>query len=196
MKKISRKYLALMEVARELFWKHGFKRVSVEEICHKSLVSKMTFYRYFPSKTDIAKAVYEQVADEGVSKFKEIMADESTSPEEKMQQMLQMKLEGTNEISREFLKDFYSNPELGLSSFVAEKSMMGWNEIINDFRWAQEKGWLRKDFKPELFLTVTSKTSEMITDENLLKMYSSPQELIMELSRLFTYGIMPVSEEK
>ncbi|MBW6499311.1 MAG: TetR/AcrR family transcriptional regulator [Bacteroidales bacterium] len=196
MKKISRKYLALMEAARELFWKHGFRRVSVEEVCHKALVSKMTFYRYFPNKMELAKAVYDKVADEGIENFKEIMADERTSPADKMQQMLQMKLEGTNDISQEFLKDFYSNPELGLSAYVEEKSRLAWNEIIRDFRHAQEKGWLRKDFKPELFLIVTSKMSEMITDETLLKMYDSPQELVMELSRLFTFGIMPDREEK
>ncbi len=196
MKKPSRKYQAIMEAARELFWKHGFKRVSVEEVCHKALVSKMTFYRYFPNKMELAKAVYDKVADEGIQNFKEIMADESTSPAEKMQQMLKMKLEGTNDISHEFLKDFYSNPELGLSAYVEEKSKFVWNEILSDFKTAQQKGWLRRDFKPELFLFATSKMSEMITNETLLKMYNNPQELVMELSRLFTFGIMPDREEK
>ncbi len=193
MKKTSRKHQAIMEAARELFWKHGFRRVSVEEICHKALVSKMTFYRYFKNKTELAKRVYDQVANEGIQRFREIMADETTSPVVKMQQMLQMKLEGTNDISQEFLKDFYSNPELGLSAYVEEKTRQVWNDIIQDYRKAQEKGWLRKDFKPELFLIVTSKISEMITNETLLKMYDSPQELVMELSSLFTFGIMPVS---
>lgn len=196
MKKNSRKYLALIEAARELFWKHGFRRVSVEEVCHKALVSKMTFYRYFPNKMELAKAVYEKVADEGIQNFKEIMADERTSPADKMQQMLQMKLEGTNDISQEFLKDFYSNPQLGLSAYVEEKSRFVWNEILSDFKKAQQKGWLRRDFKPELFLFATSKMSEMITNEALLKMYNTPQELVMELSRLFTFGIMPDGEEK
>ncbi len=190
-----RKYLALMNAARELFWKHGVKRVSVEEVCHKALVSKMTFYRYFANKLELAKAVYNQVADEGVLKFREIMTDEATSPVEKMQLMLKMKLAGTNDISREFLKDFYSNQELGLSAHIEAKSMEVWNEIINDFRVAQQKGWFRNDFKPEAFLIMTSKISELITDERLLQMFNSPQELIMELSKFFTFGIMPISEE-
>jgi AcrR family transcriptional regulator len=192
----SRKYLAIIGAARELFWKHGFRRVSVEEICHKALVSKMTFYRYFSNKVELAKVVYDKVAAEGILRFREIMADETTSPVVKMQQMLQLKLEGTNDISQEFLKDFYSNPELGLSAYVEEKSRQVWNEIIQDFHNAQKKGWLRKDFKPELFMFMTSKMSEMITNESLLKMYDSPQELLMELSKLFTFGIVPVTEEK
>ena len=39
----SKKQLELLKIARELFWKHGFKRVSIEEICQKASVSKMTF---------------------------------------------------------------------------------------------------------------------------------------------------------
>lgn len=193
MKETGKKYNDLLEAARELFWKHGFRRVSVEEVCHKALVSKMTFYRYFPNKTELAKAVYNKVADEGIQRFKEIMADESTSPVEKMQQMLQMKFEGSNDISREFLKDFYSNPKLGLSAHIEAKSRQAWVEIINDFKTAQQKGWFRKDFKPEALLIMTGKLSELVNDERLLQMYNNPQELVMELARFFTLGIMPVS---
>ncbi|MEE4177786.1 MAG: TetR/AcrR family transcriptional regulator [Bacteroides sp.] len=191
MKKTSRKYTALVSSAKDLFWKHGFKRVSVEEICHTALVSKMTFYRYFANKTELAKAVFDQVVDDAIGRFKGIMADDQTNAMEKMQQILQMKLEGTNDISPEFLQDFYSSPELGLSSHIEKKTHQVWEEIIKDFKLGQQKGWFRKDFKPEAFFVISTKISEMLSSPELLNLYDNPQELVMELTKLFTFGIVP-----
>ena len=187
----NKKHLSILNAAKTLFWKHGFRRVSVEEICLEAGVSKMTFYRHFGNKIELAKEVYRMVALEGVELFRQIMADETTTTRQKMEAMLTTKVEGTNEISKEFLNDFYRSPELGLSAYVEELSAKVWNELVHDFRQAQQKGWLRSDFNPEAFLLMSTKLIELITDERMQQMYESPQALVMELSRLFTYGIVP-----
>jgi AcrR family transcriptional regulator len=64
---------AILASSRELFWKHGFRRVTVDEICEKTGISKMTFYRYFANKTELAKAVFSQAANEGYDQFRIIM---------------------------------------------------------------------------------------------------------------------------
>ena len=102
-----------------------------------------------------------------------------------------MKMEGTNDISREFLMDFYSSDDTSLKSFVNDITSNSWNEIISSFRMAQEKSWFRKDFKPEFILYITKQLIPMFTDENLLKLYNTPQDLIMEFTNFFTYGISP-----
>ena len=53
----SKKYQHIVETAEELFFKHSVKRVSVEEICNKANVSKMTFYRYFSNKQELAEHI-------------------------------------------------------------------------------------------------------------------------------------------
>lgn len=185
------KHQSILNAAKTLFWKHGFRRVTVEEICREAGVSKMTFYKHFGNKIDLAKAVYQMAAEEGVEQFRQIMSDNATTTRQKMEAMLKMKMEGTTDISKEFLSDFYQSPELGLSVYVEEVSALVWKEIVQDFKIAQEKGWLRDDFKPEAFLLMSYKLLELITDERMLQMYDSPQDLVMELSRLFTYGIVP-----
>jgi AcrR family transcriptional regulator len=193
--RISRqKHQLLLDAGRQLFWKHGFRRVTVEEVCKKAGVSKMTFYRHFGNKIELARAVYERVATEGLARFKEILSDGTATVREKMEAMLQMKAEGTHDISPEFLNDFYSAPESDLPRFVAEVSQRVWAEIILDFRMAQEKGWMRQDFKPEAFLLITSMISKMVSDDQLLRFYDTPQDAVMDLARLFTYGIMPYSK--
>jgi AcrR family transcriptional regulator len=185
------RYVQLLVTAKDLFWKHGLKRVTVEEICREAGVSKMTFYKFFPNKVVLAKAVYDREVEDGYKKFKTIMEDGDTSPPEKMESILRLKLEGSNDISPEFMQDFYANPELGLLSHVEEKSREIWVEVIKDFKKAQHEGWLRKDFKPEGIFMFMNKFLDIFNDTDITALYGSPQELVMELTRFFIYGIIP-----
>lgn len=184
-----------METAKDLFWKHGLKRVSIEEICQKSGVSKMTFYRHFENKTELAKAVYEVMIQDSIQQFKSIMSDDSTSTAQKMEAMIRLKLEGTTDISREFLQDFYNSPELGLVDYINQRTYEVWNDMLKEFKTAQEKGWFRKDFKPEAFFILSQKMSELVNDPALLNLYNTPQELILEITKLLTYGLVPYQEK-
>ncbi len=186
----NKKYLKILATSRDLFWKHGFKRVSIEEVCLKAKVSKMTFYRFFPNKIELAKAVFDLVANEGLQKFKNVLTEDSTSSE-KIRKIMLMKMDGTHNISKEFLQDFYNDRELGLKEYIDEKTRLSWNEILNDFKQAQEKGWFRSDMKPEFLFYFSQKMGELLVDENLLKLYRTPQELILELTNFFAYGISP-----
>lgn len=184
----SKKHRQLLESAKDLFWKYGFKRVTVEEICETASVSKMTFYRFYQNKMEIAKAVFDMVIDKGIEDFRELMRSEISAPE-KMRKMLQMKFEGTNDISKEFMMDFYNNPDLEVSAHIQKRSGEVWMSIIEDFRQGQKEGWLRKDFKPEVILMLSQKIMELASDEKVLGLYSSPQDLVMEIANFFTYGI-------
>ena len=61
----------------------------------------MTFYRFYPIKIQLSKAVYDEEVNKGVLKFKALMT-EDIPPREKIRKMLFMKLEGTNDVSQEF----------------------------------------------------------------------------------------------
>lgn len=191
----SKKYEKVLATARELFWKHGFRRISIEEVCLQSGVSKMTFYRFFPNKIALAKAVYDREVNQGIGKFRSILSEPS-EPAEKIRKIMLMKMEGTHQISREFLQDFYGNRELGLRDYIEEKTRQSWAEIVSDFKEAQRKGWFRSDLKPEFLFFFSQKMGELISDEKLLNLYNSPQELVMEISRFVSYGISPRVPEK
>lgn len=176
--------------AKDLFWKHGFKRVTVEEICAKAGISKMTFYRYFQNKTELAKTVFDKTANEGYDQFRLILT-ENSSPDEKIEKILLLKFEGTHDISQEFLMDFYSDRDSGLKEYVQQKTNEIWQKIISDFKSAQENGIFRHDIKIELFLAISRKLMELLDDQNIIGLYSNPQEMIMESARLLMFGISP-----
>ena len=185
----SKKHKDIVSTAKELFWKYGFKRVTIEEVCATAKVSKMTFYKFYPNKLELAKAVFDMVVDDGVERFKLLMGSDAPVSE-KMRGMIQMKLEGANDISREFLADFYANPELGLSTYIEEKTRVVWADVITIFREGQQKGWFRNDFKPELLLILAQKAAELVTDSKVVALYNKPQDLVLELTSLITYGIV------
>lgn len=188
----TKKYNEIIRAAKDLFWKHGFRRVSVEEICQKADASKMTFYRFFPNKIELAKSVFDVASAEITKKFRDLLSSD-VPPAEKIRKMVLIELEGARGMSREFLQDFYSRePELQM--YVEVRMRTSWNEILTDFKAAQKRGEIRSDVKPEFILYIGEKMSDMVADEKLVAMYASPQEMIGEVMNFFAYGISPTHQ--
>lgn len=54
----------IVEVARKIFTRYGFRKTTMEEIASASSKGKSSIYYYFPSKEDIFRAVVEKEANE------------------------------------------------------------------------------------------------------------------------------------
>ena len=50
----------LLAVAFDLIWRQSYGSVSVDDICARAGVKKGSFYYFFPSKSDLAVAAYEE----------------------------------------------------------------------------------------------------------------------------------------
>lgn len=186
----SKKYQDIVEAARQLFWKYGYRKVTVDEICVAAQVSRMTFYRFFPGKLDTAKAVLDQVMDKAVQEFRVNMESEKPVPE-KISELIRMKFEGVHDISSEFMQDFYRNADLGLSDYMAKKAAQVWQEMIMDFQKAQAGGIIRKDLNLGFFFLISQKLIDLVRDEAFTSQFADPEEMIMEMANLFVYGIVP-----
>ena len=190
MEKQSGKFEAIAAAAKSLFWKHGIRRVSIEEICHDAGVSKMTCYKYFSNKTAIAKYLIEDMFESGIKAYKEIYHSD-ISYEEKVKKMLDLKMSNSHEMSQELLDDIYKNQDEELSETIEtiKKRMIG--IYLDDIREAQKIGEIRNDVKPEFMLYFLNNLTEMLTDQRLVSIYSNPQQMISEVMTFFFYGIMP-----
>jgi hypothetical protein len=148
----------------------------------------MTFYKYFPDKTELAKTVLTNIVNEGKEKFSKMMK-EDIPVSDKIKKIVLLKAESTNNISKEFLEDFYLGPEPELQYFVEKKTAEVWQSLLEDWKRAQEDGIFRKDFKPELLLHISFKLVDLLKDEKLNQLYDTPQEFIVEFAKLVAYGI-------
>ncbi len=185
----------ILATGKTLFWKHGFKRVTIEEICAAAQVSKMTYYKYFANKMELVKAIMEKTMKESIDRYKSIMNSDVPFTE-KIEMQLQMKMEGTSEISSEFLDDLMIHGEPEMMEYMQNMSRRVLEIVHADYVAAQKKGEIRQDVKPEFIIYFLNHIYEMLKDEHLVKMYRDPNELAMELTRFFFYGIASRSEEK
>ena len=71
--KDNKKFQDTITTAKMLFWKHGIKRVSIEEICKEASVSKMTFYKFFKNKEALAEYLLVNVLTEWHVQYRVIM---------------------------------------------------------------------------------------------------------------------------
>ena len=193
-KKISKKEVDLIAAGKDLFRRFGFKRVSIEDLCKKAVVSKMTFYRLFSNKTDLAKRILDSILEDSICKFREVM-DAPFTADERMRRIVALKMEGTREISREFIEDVYSDTGSELHRYMMQKTEEMSNTLVQMFAEAQNRGYFRSDFKPELLLALSRQMTALLEDKSVMALYDNPRDIIMELTTIIAFGIEPENRE-
>lgn len=186
----NKKQSNIIAAAEKLFWKYGFKKVTIEEICREAKTSKVTYYKFFPNKIEVAKAVLNTVVNRANDDFKTLI-EKATSTSELLEGLLKMKKDGIHDISKEFLADFYADNSLGLNEYIELKTQEIWNELMINFKTLQEKGLIRHDLNLEFFLYFSNKLTGLMEDPYLLSLFPTAEDMIMEFTNLFTYGMTP-----
>ncbi len=102
MKKRTKSQQALLKAAKDCFWKYGIKKVTVEEICETAGVSKMTYYRSFTNKMEIAEVVLKDIIKTSEDAFDEIMEKNIDFPQ-KIKAVVLLEHEYSKGISQDFI---------------------------------------------------------------------------------------------
>lgn len=184
------KQTQIIQTARALFWKYGMNRVSVEEICREAHISKMTFYKYFKNKNEVAIAILDAIKEEGMRKYQDIMS-QNIPFVEKARLSIQLKMEQTEDLSSEFFNDLHRNADPEVKVYFQNMFQDSIQLILSDYLKAQKRGDIRKNIKPEFILYFLNHIVHMANDDQLASLYQSPQDMIMELTNFFFYGILP-----
>lgn len=188
MEKKTKKYDAILEASRKLFYKYGLRKVTIEEICTEAKVSKMTFYKYFPNKIDLAKTMFDTYIEHWLGKYKEVMYSDISFPE-KMDKFLKIKIDVAKDASRDFIIDLYQNPMEDFKDYMEQWKAKAKKETIEMFTYAQQKEWMRKDLKPELMLLLIDKIYEIVMNEEFTALYDEVSDLTNEITKFFLYGV-------
>lgn len=183
------KYQSIIHKGKELFWKYGIRRVTIEEICREAGVSKMTFYKFFPNKNALAKTIWESVMIDSITKFKNVV-DGDLDFQEKVKEMFIIKRQAADDISLEFINDVYKIPELGLQPQIEKYRNESLQIFVSFIKDSQKRGLIRKDIKVEFILYYFNHMSTMFDDDELVSHYNHPQDLIMEAMNFLFYGLV------
>lgn len=183
------KFKQIVNTAKELFYKFGIKRVTVEEICRTAEVSKMTYYKYFPNKIELAKYIFAEMMDQNEKMYDEIRTSDLSFPA-KIDKVIQLKMEQINSMSSELLKELLLADD-EIEELFTRKRNDFYKKMIKEYKEAQKSGDIRRDIKPEFILYILNLLAEISKDEKLVAMYAEPAGLVKELTRFFFYGILP-----
>lgn len=193
--KLTPKVENLIKTAEELFFRYGISRVSVDEICQRSKVSKMTFYRYFSNKTDCALFILNKIYAEGRVVVNAILEEEIPFAE-KLEKVLATKQQMADSYSMEFLEDFLNTSDPLLRAYLESEKEKWFLELREIFRRAQEDGEVRSDINLDFVIYMLNVMRDIFRDENLRKLYSNVNELMRDAFTLMYYGILPREEER
>ncbi|MBN2159051.1 MAG: TetR/AcrR family transcriptional regulator [Spirochaetes bacterium] len=182
----NKKYLDLLNTGRNLVFKYGIKRVTVEEICEKSNVSKVTFYKYFHNKDELVMKILEDWVDQGIKEFLEIR-DETIPFMEKIAKFIQLNLSLTHNYSHEFIEEIMGSNE-NLKHFFDQASRKSLELVMDFFSEAQKEGLFRKSVPPEFYIYLIEHFGQMMNDEKLKTMIPNPHERYQELINFFFFG--------
>lgn len=190
----SKKLQQITETAHTLFMRHGIKRVTIEEICRTATVSKMTFYKYFDNKNDLAISVLDSIFTKAEKHYRNIMAQDG-SFSEKVKDIIKLKLEASKDVSTEMLQDLWNNPVPEVANYMKKRTQLSLKLFLDDMIAAQNKGEIRQDINPHFILYFIGKMQEIATDEKIIHMYETVQDFTSEIINLFFYGILTREKE-
>jgi AcrR family transcriptional regulator len=176
----SKKYVALLDTAKALFFKYGIKRVTIGEICEKSKVSKVTFYKYFKDKNDLVKTIREELMQTGFARFDEINSLPLSYPE-KIEMMTSWRVQFFASMKSEFIKEM-----LDVDSVTEEIKQ----RYIKNIRQAQQNDEIDPALSPELIWLVTEKYNEIVKEGNWENHLCNHMEAQVQLRRMYFYGLL------
>jgi AcrR family transcriptional regulator len=176
----------ITQAAERLFMQHGFRRISVEEICREAGASKMTFYKYFANKTDLVRQIKDAWMEDAFLRFDEIKALDLPFPE-KIQIMTQWKTEFSAKISAQFISDAVS-----LDEDLAELK----RRYLANIAEAQGKGEIRLDINPEFLWMVLDKIHDLVRDGTYQNIFADYGEFQKQVRTLIYYGLLTRPEKE
>ncbi len=139
---------------------------------------------------ELIKYLLNHIYDKAIKQYRKIM-DSDIPFYEKVKKTLDLKMEQSKNISNEFMNDYIRHADPEMVKFLNQKMDENLQMIVNDYIQAQKKGDIRKDIKPEFILYILNHLQEIVKDVELEKIYDNPQDIIMEFTNFFFYGILP-----
>ncbi len=185
----SQKAKVLLSTAHDLFLRHGVRRVSVEEICREAGVSKMTFYKHFGDKTEIAKQVLDGLW-EGWREMIALVMHGERPFEEKIQKLMSMKMEISKELSQDFMTEVLSGASPELREHVAAHTARNMKEMRAFLAKGQADGAIKSNLNIDFLLLLLIKMRELYADEAMQAMYPDAASFIKEAFTVFYYGAL------
>lgn len=187
--KKTKSYYALTIAASELFHKHGFRRVTVEELCDKAGISKMTFYRFFKNKEALVKHILYEDFNAAFEQQSKLLSSD-LSFQEKITASLALKKESSSTYSKDFIQDLLNAKDPEILELIQESKTRG-RAFFKDFLLkSQREGHIRSTINIDFLMHYISAIQDRVIDEALLAFFDTTDEMSSAITELIFFGFL------
>ena len=184
----SKKKESLIYSAKEIFRQHGFHKVSVDEICERAKVSKMTFYRHFEDKSTLIVAILDVHFKKIEVEFERILS-EKVPFHEKFEKTLELNDLSRRELGLAFSEELGQSTDPKLAEAVKDLAKKFTQTNLRFIKEGQKEGFLNPQFRPEFIFFIVDKFNAMFRDPELTKIYPDFKQRVKNGLDFFYFGI-------
>jgi len=182
--------LRILERSRELFFKYGYSRLSMDKLAEDLGISKATLYRYFPDKEALLRAVMAETRVQVLGQLQAIVRDDRLPVRDRLTAYLEFVSRFMSGLSRDFIRDLRQKlPALWeeLDSFRQQQVFPLVSGVILE---GVKKGEIKSDLDGRLFLEMFwYLVREFMTPDWIISHDYSPSELLESIIDIVFYGI-------
>lgn len=187
------KHKNLLDAAQELFFKFGLHKVSVDEICTKAKVSKITFYKEFENKNQLALEVFRFYNEIAVQETQELLKLPINFLE-MIERLILLKQKYSKQMGATFIKDIMAEREV--FSQLMEKTFKEQKQLrLKILQRGKNEGYIRPEVDGDLFELLLQNFSNLFHQPELLEKYPDIEKLSRLSVELFFYGLSNCREK-
>lgn len=180
----------ILRLARQKFLKHGFYKVSMDELVRELRTSKSSLYNHFSSKDDLIKAVINGLDFEINAKLSSILEDDKLTFKGKLVGVSDFTKNLFAEVSKEFLKDLEINtPDIW--DYYQTQRLNRINKYYRRlFEMGIDEGMIRSDINIDIILAVYLNLMELtLKAEHIDFLKMDNQNIYENVTEVFLKGI-------
>ena len=189
-KKQQNRYHRILKLAEELFYEHGFYKLSLSELTAKLKVSRSTIYEYFDSKEGLVETIALRFGQKLDDILYSTIKDKKLSTRKKFIAIAQAQgqiIKGKNK--HKFIQDLRVHTPHIFDKFEKgrkERVKKGYQVLIKQGVW---EGLFDKKLPEDFLLQLYLKMGQLVSDTDILEHTSISKEKAMEvIIRIYLNG--------
>lgn len=188
----------IIEGARQHFFAHGFRGVTMDDLAQELAMSKKTLYAHFSSKLELVEAVMRDKLKRAMADLERITGDASRDFPSALHDLLACMQEHTREITPPFVRDVKREaPQLFAIVEQGRREMIA-RHFGRLFTQGKKEGRIRKDVPLELIVEILlAATTAIVNPTKMLELGLTPREGYLGIVSVVLEGaLLPEEREK